>query len=117
MPEPELFIRGFDIYEGMNISGYRLSKLDIDHHTVVKWNVYSYPIKMIWVGEGKIPSLISEFRKLVDREIIIRSSSGRPYKCLFLGKSKTLTYHVQPGKVIIMCTGYAKRVPNSLAGL
>lgn len=119
MPDPETFLRGFNISEKNKYGSYIIKEIDISEKTIVRYNEYSYPIKIImsWKGntspkEEEAKDMIKELRKYVSGDRIIRSKAGRPYRCLFIHPyGEDFTYNLSDLKLIeLLCTGHSKRV-------
>src|SRR5207253_11152043 len=90
MPSADEYAAGFGLQQGIVLAGYRLCSPKIGHHQVVLYNEYSYPADLVftWVGSGDasaetMQALFIAFTQYIAGLRIIRTQSGRPYKCLF----------------------------------
>jgi hypothetical protein len=126
MPDPGEYLDGYNLRQNMVISGYQLAKVDINHVQVKLWNEYSYPTTLVfnWVGTGSqhateadMTTFLQTFTKQIDGYKIIRSESGRPYKCIFMwpiGTPGKYTTGTEPESeydhITLEYTGRAKRV-------
>jgi hypothetical protein len=81
MPEAHKFISGFGIHIHMNIAGYSLEHMQVDHITVTRYREYQYPIALHFDGSGNVSQLISEIKRMISGSRIINSNYGNPYQC------------------------------------
>ena len=95
MPDVALFQRGWDIAVGQVYANYRLTAIEMSERSIVRYNVYNYPTKLVfeWMGssapdEKTMQQLFDTFNAHVAGVRIIRSASGRPYRCVFHDLSK-----------------------------
>jgi hypothetical protein len=133
MPDVQQYLKGFDLQLDMTFGGYKLTKLSCDHVQVKLWNEYSYPtdITFEWIGlagktalptKNDLQKLLVNFTAYTDGYKIIRSDSGRPYKCVFMwpiGTAGTATYESEKGheytSINLKYAGRAKRISESEA--
>ena len=133
MPSTQQYLAGFKLQLNMIFGGYKLTTLSCDHVQIKLWNEYSYPtsISFEWVGitgrvapptKSDIQKLLVNFTAYIDGYKIIRSDSGRPYKCVFMwpiGTPGTATYTDEKGvdytRINLKYTGRAKRIGESEA--
>lgn len=125
MPDAAAYQKGFDLYIGQVYANYRLSEIKIGHVQEKLWNEYSYPttLNFTWVGSGKadekaITSMFEAFRNHIDFVKIIRSDSGRPYKCLFqypITQPPGYRASADFSTVMLQYHGYAKRIGEAEA--
>jgi hypothetical protein len=120
MPDTGLYLDGFSISEGDTFGNYKIKNIDIEHHQVVRWNEYSYPvtIEFMWKGKGKpshskFVAAMDEFSEHVEKVRIIRSESGRPYRCNF-GKIEADSSE-DFKSATLTASGFCKRVSESVA--
>lgn len=126
MPEPALFLNGFNVRKKQTFAGYEVKSIEISHESIVQWTEYHYPMNiiLIWKDKNSTPTrenfttMLEEFKTHVSKERIIHSQSGRPYDCIFiwpkvsdLHTKRTKDYR----KVRLICTGYARRVSQAVA--
>jgi len=126
MPEPELFLAGFDVKLGMILNNYKLDNIVISHNAIIRYNQYEYPIKLDfnWIGseiptDQNMQALYNNFANSVNKIKVIRTPSNRPYECTFFWpiKSEGTEQHSNGFKEIdFIFTGYAKRIPESEIG-
>lgn len=119
MPDPGTFLEGFNIAEKDKYGSYIIKEINISEKTIVRYNEYSYPIKIVmsWTGsssptEEDAKDMIKELRKYVSKDRIIRSKAGRPYRCLFIHPyGEDFGYNLSNLKLIeLTCTGHSKIV-------
>ena len=122
MPTSEQFVEGFSIENGTEIYGYKIKDTSCVEHSIVQWNVYEYTIK-IKLSKSSNKSIdinryLEKFIKQVDHDQhikIIRTDSGRPYTCYINDFSIRKKHKGDNDKIIIECTGHAKRVAEKVA--
>ncbi len=120
MPEVELFLDGFHFKEGMNFENYNIDHIEMSHHSVVRWNQYSYSysIDLSWRGSGSptqnlVNSLESYLINYLGGERVIRSDSGRPYKCTFFHSGPNWVVSPDMKSIKMEGEGYAIRIKES----
>lgn len=115
MPSPEQFLRGFNLYSGLKFKNWILKKINISEKNIVKWNVYQFPIELIFECTSlkciNSSELEHELYSLIDFKKIIRSDSNRPY----LSEIKFKNIYNNDNFVILKLTGYSKRVSEKVA--
>lgn len=83
MPHPTKYLAGYGLHEGLQLVGWELDHIDIQHVTVVTYHKYRYPTKMYWrrvSGTKPASELAKAVKKyLTDRRI--NSEYGNPYQC------------------------------------
>ena len=108
MPEPELYLKGYNLQKGMTLSGYKLIDIDIKHSTVKRYREYNYPIVMRWenIG-GNIDTFIHNLDSHVKTDRVINSAYGNPYSCNF----GHLQHHYEENGILtVNSIGYCHRV-------
>ena len=123
MPEPALFLEGFNIHPGMMINGYELANITISHIAIKRYNEYEYPIKLDfnWVRSdtatrSDLDNLWKDLANLITHIRVIRTPSNRPYECSFFWPLDSIANFERDDnyrEVDFMFTGYAKRIPES----
>lgn len=112
MPSLTAFHRGFKIETGMNIQGYALQELSIDHIVISRYHRYEFPIVMVFIPSSSATSsssLLQALKRLVQgNKRIIYSEYGSPYECSF--GTPVVKEHGEDGDVIIESRGTAVRV-------
>lgn len=115
MPSPEQFLIGFHLHEGLKFNNWILKKINISEENIVKWNVYQFPIKLIFeCSSSKCINPTELEHKLyssIDSKRIIRSDSGRPY----LSEIKFKKMNHENNFVILELMGHSKRVSEKVA--
>jgi hypothetical protein len=124
MPTVEEYLSGFNVKEGQRYGRYILKEINIDHHSIVRWNEYSYPTELIFEFiNNRKPTredddeCINAFSHHVKGEKVIRTSSGRPYICEFFYYENKTEFIDDNNYFIIKCTGHAKRVSEAVANM
>lgn len=125
MPDSSQYADGFSIEKNMTINSYNLTNLSIGHDQIKRWNEYSYPIKMTWswISWGSpqpedMNRFFAAFTRYVGGVRIIRSDSGRPYKCVFqwpLNVAPKAYYSDDYKTIDLEYNGHAKRVSEAEA--
>lgn len=124
MPTPSEYAQGFGLTEGMMVGSYQLTNMNIEHHSVVQWNQYSYPTILTLQWKGTTPptmedanNLFQEFTQMMSGLHIIRSESQRPYKTMFQveGSSPSGSFSPDFTTVMLHYSGYATRVGEAEA--
>lgn len=110
MPQPEEYLKGFGLRQGMILAGYELFSIDLKHNTIRRYREYSYPIVMIWrpLNTGSnMAELIRQLESMVSQEKVIYTQYGYPYKCNF----GHLEHHYEEADhVVINSMGYCQRI-------
>jgi len=89
MPEPDAFARGFGIYQGMELEGFKLKSLSISHNQIIRYKEYEYPISMTFDSlscssfDAQYGRLVDALNKLTSVDKVIKSAYGNPYRCSF----------------------------------
>ncbi len=125
MPGAADYQKGFDVQVGQVYANYRLAEVKIGHVQEKLWNEYSYPttLNFSWQGPGKadekaMMAMFEAFRERIDTIKIIRSDSGRPYKCMFqYPATQPPGYRAAAdfSTVMLQYHGYAKRIGEAEA--
>ena len=117
MPTSEEFLNGYDfIVNKFSLGNWVLRERYAEHHVVKIWNEYTYPIQLLFqtkTTNQEFDSLLADISNHVKKIRVIRTESGRPYKCQiheFEIISQGSDY------VVIEMQGYAKRIGNKEAG-
>lgn len=123
MPEPELFLSGFNVSRSMVLNNYRLDNIVISHNAIKRYNEYAYPIKLDfnWIGrtnptEQDMKKLYHDLATKVSGIRVIRTPSNRPYECTFfwpLGTEGIVDHSDNYREVDFTFSGYAKRIPEA----
>lgn len=86
MPDAREYLKGFNIKRGLELAGYQLSQLSIQHIEEVRYREYSYPMKFVFIPQGQFVNpneLLQEFRRYVSGQRVIYTQYGNPYVCTF----------------------------------
>lgn len=123
MPEVAEYLNGYSLRNGMSVAGYQITTLNIEHHSIVRWNEYSYPTFIVaqWLSNGvpslaNVQNLYNQFNSLVNRSRVIYTPAGRPYKCDFqypVGSQPKVQYSDDFKHVEMTYVGHAKRISNA----
>jgi hypothetical protein len=120
MPTVEEYLSGFNVKQGQRYGSFVLKDVYVDHHSVVRWNVYEYPTELIFSFTGRDKptrhdddKCLESFYHHVQGERIIRTSANRPYLCTFIYSKVEVLY--ENHELILKCTGHAQRVKESIA--
>jgi hypothetical protein len=114
MPNPNKFLKGFEIHSGMEIADFDLVHIDIGHNTIVRYRQYEYPITLHFKylesthpTESRITALIRAVQTYVFGNRTILSGYGNPYSCNF----GTIQYLNSNGQdVVLTSLGTGNRV-------
>jgi hypothetical protein len=113
MPEVSNYIKGYNLYKGLTIAGYKLDKIEIQHVEEEKYESYSYPTELLFIPTSTNSSeqkLVDEFTKYVKKDRTIFTSYGNPYICDFEKNLEIVGHLDTDGSVVITCTGSCHRV-------
>ena len=114
MPEPDLYLQGFKIQQGMVLANHILDNIDLKHSTVKRYKEYNYPIVMKWRklnNSSSNESLVNQLDDLVRDDRVINSRYVNPYSCHF----GHLDHHYQEGdNLIINGINVCQKVVKSL---
>lgn len=92
----------------MNVNGFILNSINIEHREIIRYREYEYPIRLVFSGNpSEKNKLLGEFSKHVSETRIINSRYGNPYKCDF-GIPKI--YGTSESHVIIDSIGHSYRI-------
>ena len=123
MPEIELFLEGYHLKEGQNFENYTIDKINMSHNSIVRYVDYAYPyeISMSWRGSGLpnqelVQSLEYYLTNYLSNDRIVRSYSGRPYKCNFFYKGPTWKVSEDMKSIVLEGEGFAHRIKESEVG-
>jgi len=129
MPDVSEYLAGYNLHQNMIISGYQLANVNVNHVQVKLWNEYSYPTTLVFKWNNvssshatntDVTTFLQEFTNHIDGYRIIRSESGRPYKCIFAWPISTPgKYSVDDGQntITLEYTGRAKRISEAEASI
>jgi hypothetical protein len=110
MPNPSDYLKGFNLHQGMILSGYKLVDIDIKHETVSTYHEYKYPIVMFWTNvdpKFSQQDLIYSLSALVSNVRTVYSRYGNPYSCNF----GTLDHHYKDNEhLIVNSIGHCTRI-------
>ena len=120
MPETDLFLKGYHISEGQNFENYTIDKISMTHESVVQYNQYKYPfeIDLSWRGSEPPSQMMANSLKYYLTNYlsgfrIIRSASGRPYKCTFFYTQPEWSITNDMKGITFRGEGYAHRIKES----
>lgn len=125
MPSADEYAAGYGLHHGLILANYTLIQMQIGHHQVVLYNEYSYPTDLTWQWQGPgeasastMQALFQAFSQYVAGLRIIRTASGRPYKCIFQfpeGSQPQAQHSSDYRDIDMHYDGYGKRVSNAVA--
>jgi len=109
MPKEKEYLKGFGLYNGMELAGYILDRIELKHETVSTYKEYRYPIVMHWrnVNGRDNSELINALNDHVSEDKVIYTQYGNPYQCHF-GR---LDHHYENGDhLVVNAIGYCQRI-------
>lgn len=119
MPEVEDYLQGFNMHIGNMYGLYKVTNLNVAHHSEVRFTKYSYPIDITLENKAN-PSMeeankaIRELSAAVSGVRIIYTPAGRPYECTFFwGTTGQITQENNYSTIHFISTGYAIRVSKA----
>lgn len=122
MPEPYLYLEGFNLRNGMRIGNYQITTLDINHVPIIRYDTYSYPTHIVvqWIENGNptlkdVENFYKEFNEMVKNSKVITSHYGKPYLCYFQYPKNTqpkISYSIDFKLIDMIYLGQAKRINN-----
>lgn len=83
MPDPEAFLRGFGVTEGLQLAGFYLASVSATHITIKRNRQYKYTTTMVFTGQGDPNQLSQALAAYTQGTRIINSRYGNPYQCWF----------------------------------
>lgn len=110
MPNVAGYKRGFGLSNGMVISGYKLSELNIQHIEIKRYKTYEYPTRMVWKkvsDNANKKALYNEIERKVEGLRTILSGYGNPYECDF---GEISVYDDDETNIVMAATGVCHRV-------
>ena len=120
MPSQDLFIAGFHLSEGQNFENYTIDKINMTHNSIVRYNQYEYPyeIHLSWrssspPSQNMVDSLKYYLTNYLQGERVIKSYSGRPYKCVFFHTEPQWIVTSDMKSITLQGSGYATRIKES----
>ena len=116
MPEINDYLDGFGMAVGNKYGSYKVTNINIGHHSEVLYNKYSYPIDITL--ENNINPSMDEANKAIQALFnavnvikIIYTPAGRPYESTFFHNVQPQITHNDNYSVIHFITnGYAIRL-------
>lgn len=113
MPSPYAFLRGFKLRKGVQIGGWKIEKIFIQHTVIERYNKYEFPIKIYLKavhGSSQINAKTA-LKQYTFHFKIINSQYGNPYKCTIKNWNFYSTTKNINGKsrVVLKATGVAIR--------
>ncbi len=112
MPSQAALLRGFGLKRGLQLEGYKLKKIDIQHNEVERYKEYSYPMTLHFqaLEDAASPGkLLSELKSMLKGTEVIDSAYNNPYKCSI--KYIKIVYKSQDkSEVDIKAEGHAYRI-------
>lgn len=120
MPEVNDFLNGFNVSLQKIYDDFRLENINIEHQSIIRYNIYKYPMTLDFtyigssqIGEDEMKKFAYNFLSNVSGKRIIRTASNRPYSCIFFHENPVVQYSEDYKKVKIIGEGYAHRVKES----
>jgi len=110
MPDPQEYLKGYGLHNGLQLAGYSLTAVDLKHETIKRYREYRYPIVMFWkkIDASATPErLVSELNQQVITDRTIYTSYGNPYSCHF---GRLDHHYQQDDQFIINAIGYCQRI-------
>jgi hypothetical protein len=106
MPDPKDFLRAFGLTKGSTINNYRLIEVSATHHQIIRYREYEYDIHLVYQGNGDYDLFGREFDSILDRDEVVNSHYGNPYRCWV-----EITDEQKTGdRIEIHLTGHSTRV-------
>lgn len=115
MPECYEFIKAFQLKKNMKINDWKLTEINCDHKSILRWNKYEYLLKLRFEHKNSIQIdkyyLYSQIKKLLlNDELLMWTKKGRPYICYI-----NLVKIIDQNEVqIFELRGYANRTNKSV---
>lgn len=118
MPNPELYMKKFNVSKGQIYGEYVLSSVKCIESLVVRYQEYKYQIiiKADYVGKNIKPSIskVNNFNDIfynhISNNLIIYTHYGNPYECTFLYNSPIIEYNDDYSKINMLYIGHARRI-------
>lgn len=110
MPEKEEYLAGFGLHINYELSGFKLTSIDLKHNTVKRYHEYTYPIVMIWQKvdpNASYQGLIQGLERQVSSDRTIYTQYGNPYRCHFGDLSHN---YMEGSTVVINAMGHCERI-------
>ncbi len=131
MPNQDQFLDGYDFRVSTFIlGGWTLVKREAEHHMILLYNEYSYPVTLTFCKRvtanfnesEEDAKLIDELTKHIKAIRVIYSDSGRPYKCK-LDKINVISKQTGPASgyegvfriITVNLDGFSKRIGRAEA--
>ena len=111
MPDPDKLLRGFHLHQGLELAGWRLDELSLEHVPIVQYQKYHYPTIMYWSridSHDSTNSLITALRDYLTPRVIT-SDYGNPYEFNYVDY-KQQRYSSE--EVLISTLGICTRIPK-----
>ena len=111
MPSPQEFIKAYGFRNNMEIDGYNLNKIIIDHNVIKRYREYKYNIKLYFENNyenSNLNNLKKIVREMFSKTKIIKSNYGNPYECSV--KDIQFINNIQRNTINVIAVGYGERI-------
>lgn len=86
MPDPKRYLKGFGLFEGLTLDGYKLVKIHITHDRIVEYRKYQYHVNLEFkrlTDDYDCRSLLHHLEGMLSAPKVIYTQYHNPYLCKF----------------------------------
>jgi hypothetical protein len=116
MPQPDEFLTGYGLTQGIVHADWKITTSHADHIQVKRWWIYEYPVTITFTYIGtKTPNtdtLISWFPKYIQQDRIMYTDAGNAWLCSLQVTNITRTATT----VTFTCHGIGERISKEPKG-